>query len=334
MILKSEEVTRFMHNVARLSARYEDDPKFLQNLNRWYDCRKKLIDVTNWAADELDNLQLITNVARCTGSFVELLRSFNLGVFQQIRSSLTEYASGISIPFGALTECVFELFSHFGYMGFGSSFLATIRSQMIINEVIIAMRKDKKMFKPLKEWFRETKEFDDFVKKLFPYGISLESLLAIDDALKYNQEEAKIFAAMFFSNVGRNPSLFTNLNFITEAYLFCKSGAGKEWYKRMINIGNPADQESAYLYLRNELLALEENRSSDSDAVVEIGKLQIKSSTLGRYALIGLNGFHVYQCSSMLLSGSKHKFSSRLRELSENAQSFRKSMKKIRDRFS
>ncbi|GBN79441.1 hypothetical protein AVEN_138682-1 [Araneus ventricosus] len=201
------------------------------------------------------------------------------------------------------------------------------------------MKNDKDMFTPLKEWFDETKELDDSVKKLFPYGINKEITISIEKALEDLGKEEKIFSATVLSHLMGDPTIHKNEMFMFKVFLFCRSDAAKEWYQRLITGACPLDLERGTLYLRNQLLQLE-GEYVDPASKLEMGKCtvgQLENNTknnirsnFGRLVICGMSGMSIYCSYENIRAGSKHRYSDRLRELSKNAQSFLNVMEKIR----
>ncbi|GBM59740.1 hypothetical protein AVEN_40659-1 [Araneus ventricosus] len=321
------------------SSKYKDNPELVNHFTNWCKSRKEMIRITKSAAEELDQPSFIINIARMIGSFAEILNSLNLAMYQKFSFIISSYAYNISPKLGFIMESALELAPHLRFMGFASSFLDILRSQVIINNVMNAIKNDKDMLTPLKEWFDETKEIDDLVKKLFPYGINKEITISIENAFEDLGKEEKIFFATVLSNLMEDPMIHKNENFMVKAFLFCISDAAKEWYKRLITGVCPLDLECEMFYLRNELLQLK-GSYPDSASKLELAKCTVDQleyiitknirSNLRRLVICCMSGMSIYYCYENIRAGSKHRYSDKLRELSKNAQSFLNTMEKIR----
>ncbi|CAL1263001.1 unnamed protein product [Larinioides sclopetarius] len=329
----------FSDRLSESAWKYKEDPELVRHFSNWCTSRKELIRITNSAAEDLDQQLFIVNIARMFGSFVEILNSLNLGIYQKFCSIIASYCYNISPKLGFIIECALELAPHLRFMGFASSFFDILRSQLVISRVVNAIKNDEDMFTSLKEWCDETKKLDDSVQKLFPYGINKDITKNIEKAVKDLGKEEKIFTATVLSNVKEDPLIYKNGKFLVEVFLFCRSDAAKDWYKRLITGASPADLEYGMLCLRNQLQQLE-GEYADSATKLEMGKSTVNQmenitknsirSILGRIVVCSMSGMSIYCCYGNMRAGSKHRYSDTLRELSKNAQSLLNAMEKIR----
>ncbi|XP_055932255.1 uncharacterized protein LOC129962526 [Argiope bruennichi] len=334
-----DELERYTDMVSTISHKYKDNPELVHQISNWRKSRKELIEISMSAANQLDKFIFVVNISRIIGSITEILNSLNLDIYQKCCSGITFYIYSISPRLGLIIEGALELAPHLRFMGFVSSLFEIMRSQVVINHVVKAMKKDKEMFQPLKEWFDETDEFEDSVKRLFPHGIDKEIIEGIEGALKDLGKEETIFAATILSNIKKDPMIFKDGKFLAKVFLFCRSDAAKQWYKRMVAGACPSELECDMLYFRTELQQLE-GTDVDSGSKLEIGKCSVEQmentvknnskSLLGRFILCCMSGMSIYYCYENIRAGSKHRYSDRLRELSTNAQLFYQKMEKIR----
>ncbi|GFS71904.1 PEROXIDASE_4 domain-containing protein [Nephila pilipes] len=293
--IPKEEIEKFNYEIVGLSHRYQRNPDLSMQITNWCKCRKRLIKMAISTANELDSNTLAVSIGRLIGSSVEFLNSLNFGIYEELRASFTATASNYSPSLGLLMDNVFQLAPHLGYMGIISSLFDVFRSETVIKRVATAMKEDEDKFEPLKTWFEETNEFDASVKQLFPYEIDKELINAIEKNLKDLEDDRKVFASIFISNVVKNQKLLSNDTFLSKVFLFSRSEAAAEWYSRMINDKKPVGQESALLYFRNELRELEKI-SPDSGSSIELGLVSLKANTLPRLVLTGLNAMSVVHC--------------------------------------
>lgn len=324
--ISNEEIEKFTYKVMQ---KYSSHPELLKQITNWCRSRKRLIKMAKSTANELDSNSFAVSIGRLIGSSVEFLNSLNLGIYEELKANFTAAASNYSPTFGLIVDNVFQLTPHLGYMGIVSSLIDVFRCETVINRVREAMQDDKINFEPLKTWFEETDEFDASVKKLFPYEIDKGLINAIEENLADLKSDRKTFAAVFISNVKKNPKLLTDDTFLSKVYLFSRTEGAKEWYARMVNDKKPVGQESALLHFRNELQELEK-LSPDSGSSIEFGLLSVKAQTIPRLVLLGLNGLSVISSFRRVMNRPKHRYSDNLRDIATHAQLFFNSMEKIR----
>ncbi|CAL1263002.1 unnamed protein product [Larinioides sclopetarius] len=325
--------------LSEMAKKYKDNPELVTHFSNWCKSRKELIRITNLAAENLDQPLFMINLARMIGSFVEILNLLNLDVYEKFSFIVASYAYNISQNLGFIMERALELAPHLRFMGVVSSFLDILRSQVIIGRVVNAMKNDKNMFTPLKKWVDETKELDESVKKLFPYGINKEITLSIERALEDLGKEEKIFTATVLSNLIEDPSIYKNGKFLAEVFLFCRSDVAKEWFKRLTTGASSSSLECDTSCLRTQLQQLE-GACADSELMLEIGKFSAEQlenaskkqirSNFGRLIVCGMSGMSIFCCYQNIKTGSTHRYSDRLKELSKNATDSLNAMEKIR----
>ncbi|CAL1262998.1 unnamed protein product [Larinioides sclopetarius] len=289
-----------------------------------------MIKIIKSAAEELDRNLLVCNIAGIIGGIAEILFSLNFC----LPFSISSYAYAVSPKLGLVMDIALELGRNLRFMGLSSSFIGILESQMVINRIENAIRNDNCMFTPLREWFDETKELDDFVKRLFPYGINKEITLNIERTLEDLGKEEKIFSATVLSNFIEDPMILKNGNFMFEAFLFSKSDTAKEWYKRLISGTCTLNLEYETFYISDEMVEI----FPDSALEIELGKcivLELEHilmknfrSILGRLLICCMSGMSIYNCIESTNTGSRHGYSTALRKLSTNAQLFLNTMEK------
>ncbi|GBM95214.1 hypothetical protein AVEN_124591-1, partial [Araneus ventricosus] len=126
--------------LSEISRKYKDNPEIVKHFSNWCKSRKEMIGITKSAAEDLDQPLLMVNIARIIGSFVEILNTLNLGIYQKFSFRIASYAYNISPKLGFIMESALELAPHLRFMGFASSFFDILRSQVVINRVVNAMK--------------------------------------------------------------------------------------------------------------------------------------------------------------------------------------------------
>ncbi|CAL1263004.1 unnamed protein product, partial [Larinioides sclopetarius] len=327
-----------IYKVSETSSKYKNNLELRNDFSNWCKARKELIEISKSTANRLDQQFFIINIARMIGSIVDALNSLDLGLCQQMCFSVGCYVDNFSPNLGIIIKSALQFAPHLRYMGFVSSFIDILESQVAIKRVMNVVKNDEDMFEPIEEWLKETEKFNDNVKRLLPYQINNEITKSIEDALGELGEEQKIFSAAILSNIMKDPMIHKDKKFMTDAVRFCRSDAAKGWYERIIKGACPSELDRDLMSLHEELQKLE-GADADVASTVENGKCMAQTveiatktnerSDFGRVAIFTMSGMSIYWSIGNIRAGSKHRYSDRLRKLSRKAQSFLNVMEQI-----